>query len=78
MYGATYDWHTLEGPAVRRRDGTYYCFYSGGSWLTEGYARGLGVGAQPARALDRAGRRRPAGCWPPSPAMSAGPGTTAS
>ena len=38
MYGATYDWYTLEGPAIRHRDGTYYCFYSGGSWLTEGYA----------------------------------------
>jgi arabinan endo-1,5-alpha-L-arabinosidase len=25
----TYDWHTLEGPSVVRRDGGYYCFYSG-------------------------------------------------
>jgi len=38
MYGSTYDWYTLEGPAVRYRDGRYYCFYSGGSWQTEGYA----------------------------------------
>ena len=38
MYGETYDWHTLEGPTVRRHDQTYYCFYSGGSWQTEGYA----------------------------------------
>ncbi|MFP5283796.1 MAG: glycoside hydrolase family 43 protein [Actinomycetes bacterium] len=38
MYGATYDWYTLEGPAVRLREGTYYCLYSGGSWQTEGYA----------------------------------------
>jgi arabinan endo-1,5-alpha-L-arabinosidase len=38
MYGSTYDWYTLEGPAVRLRDGRYYCFYSGGSWQTEGYA----------------------------------------
>jgi beta-xylosidase len=38
MYGSTYDWYTLEGPAVRRHDGTYYCLYSGGSWRTEGYA----------------------------------------
>lgn len=37
MYGQVYDWHTLEGPTVRRRDGRYYCFYSGGSWETEGY-----------------------------------------
>jgi len=38
MYGSTYDWYTLEGPAVRLHDGRYYCFYSGGSWQTEGYA----------------------------------------
>jgi beta-xylosidase len=37
MYGRTYDWHTLEGPSVLLRDGTYYCMYSGGSWQTAGY-----------------------------------------
>jgi beta-xylosidase len=37
MYGATYDWHTLEGPAVCKRDGKYYCFYSGGHWQTSSY-----------------------------------------
>jgi beta-xylosidase len=30
MYGARYDWHTLEGPFVRRHNGRYYCFYSAG------------------------------------------------
>jgi len=37
MYGATYDWHTLEGPFVRRHDGRYFCFYSGGRWEDETY-----------------------------------------
>ena len=37
MYGQVYDWHTLEGPTVRERDGSYYCVYSGGSFLGEGY-----------------------------------------
>jgi beta-xylosidase len=37
MYGASYDWHTLEGPAVCKRDGKYYCFYSGGRWETSSY-----------------------------------------
>lgn len=37
MYGATYDWHTLEGPSVRRHGDRYYCTYSGGSYLGEGY-----------------------------------------
>ncbi len=37
MYGAVYDWHTLEGPHVVRHGGRYYCFYSGGCWQTESY-----------------------------------------
>ena len=37
MYGARYDWHTLEGPAVIRKDGRIYCFYSGGRWDSERY-----------------------------------------
>lgn len=32
MYGKARDWHTLEGPCVIRRDGKYYCLYSGGCW----------------------------------------------
>jgi beta-xylosidase len=37
IYGARFDWHTLEGPAVIKRDGRYYCFYSGGRWETDSY-----------------------------------------
>jgi beta-xylosidase len=37
MYGKTWDWHTLEGPFVRKHDGLYYCFYSGGRWETDTY-----------------------------------------
>jgi beta-xylosidase len=37
MYGGTYDWHTLEGPFVRKHSGRYYCFYSGGRWENETY-----------------------------------------
>lgn len=37
MYGGTYDWHTLEGPFVRKHAGRYYCFYSGGRWENETY-----------------------------------------
>jgi len=32
MYGGVYDWHTVEGPALRVHQGRYYCFYSGGAW----------------------------------------------
>lgn len=38
IYGSVYDWHTLEGPSVRRHEDTYYCIYSGGDWETENYA----------------------------------------
>ena len=32
MYGGQYDWHTLEGPCVRKRNGIYYCLFSAGRW----------------------------------------------
>lgn len=43
MYGGMYDWHTLEGPCVRKYAGHYYCFYSGGRWETENYGVDYGV-----------------------------------
>jgi arabinan endo-1,5-alpha-L-arabinosidase len=47
MYEGVYDWHTLEGPFVRRHDGRYYCFYSGGSWLEPTYGVGYAVADAP-------------------------------
>lgn len=46
MYGGIYDWHTLEGPCVRKHDGRYYCFYSGGRWETDSYGVDYGVADQ--------------------------------
>jgi GH43 family beta-xylosidase len=46
MYGSTYDWHTLEGPHVRKYEGRYYCFYSGGRWETENYGVDYGIADQ--------------------------------
>ena len=37
MFGGIYDWHTLEGPCVRRHGGRYYCLYSGGCWQNDTY-----------------------------------------
>jgi len=37
MYGGVYDWHTIEGPCVRKRDGRYYCMFSAGRWENETY-----------------------------------------
>ncbi len=45
MYGRVWDWHTLEGPCVRKYEGHYYCFYSGGRWENETYGVDYGVAA---------------------------------
>ena len=37
MYGRTFDWYTLEGPFVVKRDGRYVCLYSGGCWQKDTY-----------------------------------------
>jgi beta-xylosidase len=37
MYGQIFDWHTVEGPCVRKRHGRYYCFYSGGCYENASY-----------------------------------------
>jgi GH43 family beta-xylosidase len=37
MYGGVYDWHTIEGPCVRKRNGRYYCLFSAGRWENETY-----------------------------------------
>jgi beta-xylosidase len=46
MYDRVWDWHTLEGPFVRKHEGRYYCFYSGGRWETENYGVDYGVADQ--------------------------------
>lgn len=43
MYGREWDWHTLEGPAVWKHAGRYYCFYSGGRWENDSYGVDYGV-----------------------------------
>ncbi|HTG44835.1 MAG TPA: family 43 glycosylhydrolase, partial [Verrucomicrobiae bacterium] len=45
MYGKVFDWHTLEGPCVRKRQGVYYCFYSGGCYQGGGYGVDYGTAA---------------------------------
>ncbi|HOC49615.1 MAG TPA: glycoside hydrolase family 43 protein [Verrucomicrobiota bacterium] len=37
VYGATFDWHTIEGPCVVKHAGRYYCFYSGANYQTDRY-----------------------------------------
>jgi GH43 family beta-xylosidase len=47
MYGAVFDWHTLEGPFVIRRHGRLWCFYSGGAWTGAGYGVSYAVADAP-------------------------------
>jgi len=47
MYGRRYDWHTLEGPAVVRRRGSYWMTFSGGAWTGPGYAVSWARAAHP-------------------------------
>lgn len=47
MYGSVYDWHTLEGPFIVRRDGRYVLFYSGGSWEEHTYGVAYAVASHP-------------------------------
>lgn len=47
MYGQTYDWHTLEGPAVIQRGGRYLMTYSGGAWTGDQYAVSWSYAASP-------------------------------
>ena len=43
-YGQHWDaWHTVEGPFVQFHENRYYCFYSGGSWLTPQYGLSYAV-----------------------------------
>jgi GH43 family beta-xylosidase len=47
MYGQVYDWHTLEGPFVCRRQGRYVLFYSGGNWEQPTYGVSWAVADSP-------------------------------
>lgn len=55
MYGARFDWHTLEGPCVVRRRGRYWCLYSGGCWETERYGVDYATAASVAGPYDDRG-----------------------
>ena len=43
IYGGVYDWHTLEGPTLRKRHGRYWCLYSAGRWQSETYGLDFAV-----------------------------------
>ena len=46
-YGRTWDWYTIEGPFVVRRDGRYWLFFSGGAWREPSYGVSYAVADHP-------------------------------
>ncbi len=46
-YDKVWDWYTVEGPFVRKHDGRYWCFYSGGAWKAENYGISSAVADHP-------------------------------
>jgi GH43 family beta-xylosidase len=47
-YGRNWDaWYTVEGPFVRRHEGRYYCFFSGGAWREPSYGVDYAVADHP-------------------------------
>lgn len=46
-YDRVWDWYTVEGPIVRKHDGRYWCFYSGGAWKDEHYGISSAVADHP-------------------------------
>ncbi len=46
-YGRIWDWYTIEGAFVRKHEGRYYCFYSGGAWKESNYGIGCAVADHP-------------------------------
>ncbi len=74
MYGDIYDWHTLEGPCVRKHAGRYYCFYSGGRWETENYGVDYAVADQVMGPYTDAGNETGARVLRSAPGHLLGPG----
>ena len=46
-YDRVWDWFTVEGPFVRKHDGRYWCFYSGGAWRADTYGVSAAVADHP-------------------------------
>jgi GH43 family beta-xylosidase len=72
MYGGVYDWHTIEGPAVLRHEGRYYCFFSGGAWEKDNYGVAYVVAEHPLGPYTRPALDTPLLCSVPNRVI--GPG----
>lgn len=67
-------WHTLEGPFVRRHAGRYYCFYSGANFLTDRYGVDYCVAEHPLGPYAEAGGGQGARVLHSVPGHVRGPG----
>jgi beta-xylosidase len=74
MYGQVFDWHTLEGLCVRKKDGVYYCFYSGGCYQGEGYGVDYGTARKVTGPYSESGNEKGARVLRTVPGKVIGPG----
>jgi GH43 family beta-xylosidase len=74
IYGKVFDWHTLEGPCVRKRNGIYYCTYSGGCYQGDSYGVDYGTGTHPMGPYSDAGNESGARILRTLPGKVIGPG----
>jgi beta-xylosidase len=74
MYGGVYDWHTLEGPCVRKHNGIYYCFFSGGCYEGAGYGVDYGTASHVKGPYSDTGNEKGARVLQSVPGKVIGPG----
>ncbi len=55
LYNGTFDWHTLEGAFVVKRNGRYWCFYSGAAYTSANYGVDVAVADSPLGPWDGTG-----------------------
>jgi GH43 family beta-xylosidase len=72
--GRTFNWHTIEGPVVTKRDGRYYCFYSGSNYQTERYGVDYAVASSVVGPYSGAGAQRGPRVLKTVPGKVRGPG----
>ncbi len=73
-YGRVWDWHTVEGAFVRKRNGRYYCLYSGGAWREPNYGVSYVVADHPTGPFAPEAGAEGAGVLRTAPGRIIGPG----
>lgn len=73
-YDRVWDWFTVEGPFVRKHEGRYWCFYSGGAWHAANYGVSCAVADHPLGPYETVGAPEGATILRTVPGRAIGPG----